>query len=94
MTDPATVASVDVTYVQLIDANTKGSNKADATQKTGKSLRGGDATSVGAMTEAATFSAKGASDLISAGRLPTSKWADWKPTAPAVIGTITPDGVT
>jgi len=93
MTDPATVASVEVTYVQLIDANTKGTYKEDASAKTGKSLRGGDATNIGAMTEAKKSSDKGASEVISAGRLPGSKWADWKRTEPAVIGTITPDGI-
>ena len=77
-TDPATVASIDVTWTQAIDANTDRAN---------------DATRVGAMTEASTYSAKGKSSLVAVGRLPTSKWFDWTPSTPAVLGAITTDGV-
>jgi hypothetical protein len=77
-TDPATVASLDVTWVQLIDANTG---------------RKDDATRVGAMQQASTYSPTGESTLVAAGRLPSSKWLDWQPTTPAVIGAITAAGV-
>ena len=78
-TDPATIASLDVSSVQLIDANTDRKND--------------DATQIGPMTKATAYKPAGSSSLVATARLPSSKWIDWQPMTRAVIGTITPDGV-
>jgi len=71
-TDPATIADLDSTWIQLIDANIAG-----AADETG-SRRGSDATSVGYFDEHQAYSAEGTSSVVSNGRLPDSKWIGWQ----------------
>jgi len=82
-TDPATVAELSVEYVSVIEANVaKATGSADATRIAPTAAADG-----GYDADAA------ASALTSTGRLPTSKWAAWKPSAPAIQGVVGKRGV-
>ncbi|MEL6343280.1 MAG: hypothetical protein AAFV53_09085 [Myxococcota bacterium] len=86
-TDPASLAAITTTHVQLIDANIAGN--ADESG----SARGGDATQVGFMNEQEDFDDSQASATTCAGRLPSSPWFPWTTSEPdiiAVLSTVEP----